>query len=84
MFYFWGGSAYRQASTGEIRAQLPQSLACEFDRLYNHELARWACERDETPSPAWARRLPRPIAVTSRMVADVLRAIAGLVLSVRV
>ncbi len=80
-FCFWGGSAYRQVPTGEIRAQLSQSLACEFDRLYNHELARWARERDETPSPAGARRLPRPIAVTSRMVADVLRAIAGLDLS---
>ena len=30
--------------------------------------------------PAGARRLPRPIAVTSRMMADVLQAIAGLVL----
>ena len=54
--------------------------ACEFDRLYNHEQVRWARERDETPSPAGARRLPRPIAVTSRMMADVLQAIAGLVL----
>ena len=80
MFYFWDGSAYRQVPTGEIRAQLSQSLACEFDRLYNHEQVRWARERDETPSPAGARRLPRPIAVTSRMMADVLQAIAGLVL----
>ena len=84
VFYFWDGSACRQVPTGEIRAQLSQSLACKFDRLYNHELARSARERDETPSPAGARRLPRPIAVTSRMVADVLRAIAGLGLSVRV
>ncbi len=80
MFYSWDGSAYRQVPTGEIRAQLSQSLACEFDRPYNHELARWARERDETPSPAGARRLPRAIAVTSRMMTDVLQAIAGLVL----
>ena len=80
VFYFWDGSAYREVPTGELRAQFSQSLACEFDRLYNHEQVRWARERDETPSPAGARRLPRPIAVTSRMMADVLQAIAGLVL----
>jgi hypothetical protein len=40
VFYFWDGSAYRQVLTGEIRAQLSQSLAYEFDRLYDYELAR--------------------------------------------
>ncbi|MGC1722127.1 MAG: hypothetical protein WA746_24340, partial [Isosphaeraceae bacterium] len=52
VFYFWDGSAYREVPTGELRAQFSQSLACEFDRLYNHEQVRWARERDETPSPA--------------------------------
>lgn len=80
IFYFWDGSAYRQVPAGEIRAQLSQSLAREFDRLYQCELGRWTRERDETPGPSGARRPPRPIPVTSRMVADVLQAIAGLVL----
>ncbi len=52
---FWDRSAHREAPTGEIRAPLSQSLACEFDRKYNHEPARRARERDETPPPAGAR-----------------------------
>ena len=38
-FHEWDGSAYRRIPTGEMRAELAQFLAREFERLYRRELA---------------------------------------------
>lgn len=71
-FHEWDGSAYRRIPTAEMRAELAQFLAREFDRLYRRALAERGSARD--------RRLPRPIAVTGRLIGDVVQALAGLVL----
>ena len=73
-FHAWDGSAFRPLATSEIRAQLSAILAEEFERLYQLELA--AFEASGEP----ARRPPRPMPVTSRLVSDVLQALAGIVL----
>jgi len=77
-----------------MRAQLTRVLAAEFERLYRRALLRAVPESDAGIRPAVAdpiddarqavpprSRVPhRPIAVTSRLVADVLQALASLVL----
>jgi putative DNA primase/helicase len=65
---------------GEIRAQLAQFLADEFERIYQVELTHWVANRDQKLLDATLRRCPRPIAVTGRLIGDVLLATAGLVL----
>jgi putative DNA primase/helicase len=90
-FHIWDGSAYNAVPSGEIRAQLTRSIAVEFDRVYHR-----ACSRAALGSAAdRGRRTPagdpgacsarsgsphRPIPVTSRLVTDVLQALASLVL----
>jgi putative DNA primase/helicase len=82
-FHDWDGSAYRRISTAEIRAQLAAFLAREFERLYQLEAER-RLEPAEKPAAHKAaeaiRRPPRPIAVTTRLIGDVVQAIAGSVL----
>ena len=74
-FHGWDGSAYRPIPSGEIRAQLTRSLAGEFERL--HQLDRAACPgaQGERSNRSGARRGPRLLAVTSRLVTDVLQAL---------
>jgi putative DNA primase/helicase len=82
-FHDWDGSAYRRISTAEIRAQLAAFLAREFERLYLLESERWLspAQRPADHKAAEApRRPPRPIAVTTRLIGDVVQAIAGSVL----
>ncbi len=95
-FHTWDGSAYSPVPLGEIRAQLTRSLAAEFDRLYRQALRHLAPGSDSDrrsvvasnigdtqQAPAASSRSKvshRPIPVTSRLVADVLQALASLVL----
>jgi putative DNA primase/helicase len=82
-FHDWDGSAYRRMSVAEIRAQLAAFLAREFERLYQLESERWLspAQRPADNKAAEAtRRPPRPIAVTTRLIGDVVQAIAGSVL----
>jgi putative DNA primase/helicase len=77
-FHEWDGSVYRTVALAEMRAQVTQTLAAEFDQLFQQAAAGRSLEQGEEPlarGPA-----PRPIAVTSRLVGDVLQAVAGLVL----
>ncbi len=78
-FHDWDGSAYRRMSMAEIRAQLAGFLAREFERLYQLEVERRLQPAERKSSEA-TRRLPRPIAVTTRLIGDVVQAIAGSVL----
>jgi putative DNA primase/helicase len=93
-FHAWDGAAYHPLPAGEIRAQLTRSIAAEFERLYHLALgeldqvlasgnqpgaaidgplrSRSAAPRSKSPR--------RPIPVTSRLVGDVLQAIASLVM----
>ncbi|MGC8643090.1 MAG: DNA primase family protein, partial [Isosphaeraceae bacterium] len=77
-FHGWDGSAYRRVPVGEIRARLSCWLAEEFDRLYELEKARLL--EGEDGFGRGSRRVPRPMAVTSGLVTDVLQAMSGLVL----
>jgi putative DNA primase/helicase len=78
-FHDWDGSAYRRISVAELRAQLAAFLAREFERLYRSERQR-RLELDEAKASETTRRPPRPIAVTTRLIGDVVQAIAGSVL----
>ena len=72
-FHAWDSVAYRAVPASEIRAQLTRSLADEFSRLCRAAQAG--------PAGASARsRSARPIPVTSRLVGDVLQAMASLVM----
>ena len=67
----------------EIRAQLAAFLAREFERLYQLESERWlspAQKPADSKAAEATRRPPRPIAVTTRLIGDVVQAIAGSVL----
>ena len=91
-FHSWDGTAYNAVPPSEMRAQATRSVADEFDRLYRISLL----EKDlELPGsyPADAgggnkgrarglksRAVARPIAVTGRLVSDVLQALASLVM----
>jgi putative DNA primase/helicase len=93
-FHTWDGTAYHAVPESEIRAQLARWLAEEFERIYRLALVdldqKTAEEGQSDPGnrgPARsraatmrARSLPRPIPVTSRLVGDVLQALASLVL----
>jgi putative DNA primase/helicase len=95
-FHIWDGSAYNAVPSGEIRAQLTRAIAAEFERLYQQGqknrdpggIAGASAARDKnagdprrTQAGAGRSQLPgRPIPVTSRLVADVLQALASLVL----
>jgi len=79
-FHGWDGSAYRRIPLGEIRAQLTRSLAREFERLHQVDRARHAREQGEQSNRSGLRRGPRLLAVTSRLVTDVLQALSGMVL----
>lgn len=76
----WDGSAYKPVPMNEVRALLSRWLAEEFDRLFEQERARWVVENGEAAAGRAGRRPPRPMPVTSRLVGDVLQAVAGLVL----
>jgi putative DNA primase/helicase len=90
-FHAWDGAAYRPVPASEIRAQLTRSIAAEFFRLYRlalgegHQTGGPRGERPgakaDRPGDASARSRPqRPIPVTSRLVCDVLQALASLVM----
>lgn len=79
-FHGWDGSAFRRIPMGEMRAQLSRWLAEEFDRLHELERSRWALDCGAGSLGRGSRRPPRPLAVTSRLVTDVLQAVSGLVL----
>jgi len=95
-FHIWDGSAYNAVSSGEIRAQLTRSLAAEFEGLYRRGLRSAGPESDPNtarvlagkngdfhckhPDTSRSKIPARPIPVTSRLVADVLQALASLVL----
>ncbi len=92
----WDGAAYNAIASGEIRAQLTRSIAAEFERLYRLALRNTepgsdgearSEDRDRaggalgTRGPiSRSKSLHRPIPVTGRLVADVLQALASLVL----
>jgi putative DNA primase/helicase len=78
-FHSWDGSAFRRIPIGEIRALLSRWLAEEFDRLYEIE-REGLVENGERSASRAARRPPRLVAVTSRLVTDVVQAVSGLVL----
>jgi putative DNA primase/helicase len=75
-FHEWDGSVYRVVAAAEVRARITQALAAEFDRLYQRALAGW----EEAAAGRGGSPAPRPIAVTGRLVGDVLQALCGLVL----
>jgi putative DNA primase/helicase len=79
-FHEWDGAAYRRLATGELRAELAQFLAREFDRIYRRELESRDSEGGQGGSRCGDRRAPRPIAVTGRLIGDVVQAMAGLAL----
>jgi putative DNA primase/helicase len=92
-FHSWDSSAYHVVPDSEIRAQLTRWLAGEFERLYQLALEGMdpqtgreprsdvADPKARTTGPAAGRpkTLPRPLPVTSRLVSDVLQALASLV-----
>ncbi len=62
---------------------LPRSWPGEFERLYQLESERWlspAQKPAHSKAAEATRRPPRPIAVTTRLIGDVVQAIAGSVL----
>jgi putative DNA primase/helicase len=71
----WDRSAYRRIPYAEMRARLSRWIAGEFERLFRLEL-----EQDKEPDRLQRRRPSRTRAVTSRLVIDVLEAVASLVL----
>jgi putative DNA primase/helicase len=93
-FHSWNGTAYHPVPGGEIRAHLTRLIAEEFERFYRDALEETnrATRGDGSSdiagvgsrSPqfaiARARPIPRPIPVTSRLVSDVLQALASLVM----
>ena len=76
-FLLWDGSAYRRIPTGEVRAQVTQTLTREFERLFQGVQQRRGIE---AVAGGQSRRPPRPLAVTGRLVSDVVQAVAGLIL----
>jgi len=93
-FHAWDGVAYRPVPASEIRAQLTRSLAEEFSRLYRLALGQ-SNPTQGPPSERHGARVDgpggsrgatarskshRPIPVTSRLVGDVLQALASLVM----
>ncbi|WP_165253095.1 phage/plasmid primase, P4 family [Paludisphaera soli] len=79
-FHRWDGSSYRIVPTTELRALLAQDLADEFRRL--HRLDRERAE-EESRGPGKGRRGSRPLGpapVTTRLIGDVVQALAGLTL----
>jgi putative DNA primase/helicase len=93
-FHAWDGSAYHTLPDGEIRAQLTRWIAGEFERLYRLALSNMVARAAENgrsdasdrmpgnahPPTARPGSVPRPIAVTGRLVSDVLQALASLVI----
>jgi putative DNA primase/helicase len=63
-----------------MRAQVTQTLAREFERLFQVELEQWVSGRGEEACGRGRSRPPRPTPVSGRLVGDVLQAVAGLVL----
>ncbi|WP_165068363.1 phage/plasmid primase, P4 family [Paludisphaera rhizosphaerae] len=78
-FHRWDGSCYRYFPTGELRAVLAQELAEEFRRI---ETADREHAEEEARSGRSNRTARPPVAspVTTRMVSDVIQALAGLTL----
>jgi putative DNA primase/helicase len=93
-FHSWDGTAYHAVPDGEIRAQVTRSIAEEFERLYRlalDELDQKSAADAQSDAgdrgsgrargaTARSRSVPRPIAVTGRLVSDVLQALASLVI----
>ena len=65
-FHVWNGSSYQPAPNAELRAQVTSFLAREFDRIYAREL-----------SESTKQQRPRPLAVTTTLVSNVIQALAG-------
>jgi len=70
-FYIWDGHVYHCVPTGEIRSRVARLLAIEFERIHDRAVEEARLSR---------RPAPRPIPVTSRLVGDVLQALASLVM----
>jgi putative DNA primase/helicase len=93
-FHSWDGTAYHPVPQGEIRAELTRWIAGEFERIYRlalyemDEKAAWDGQSDARDrgsaragvATVRSRSIPRPIPVTSRLVSDVLQALASLVI----
>src|SRR5208283_1709701 len=93
-FHAWDGIAYHPVPASEIRAQLTRSIAEEFSRLYRLAVGESnqahgppsECLDARVDGPGGSRgasargKSQRPIPVTSRLVGDVLQALASLVM----
>jgi len=73
-FHVWDGSAYRAIPHSELRAEISRFVAEEFAAIHREALLNHSHK-----SPTSPERLPRPIPVTGHLVADVVQAIASLV-----
>jgi putative DNA primase/helicase len=73
-YHLWDGAAYRILPDKEIRAQLNSFVAAEFERLHTLKLIK-AAQKEGKGEP---KAIPKPIAVTTRLVGDVIQALSGL------
>lgn len=76
-FYHWQAGAYRPVPIGELRGLVSERVKVEFDRLNLLAVKKWEADGlvDAKGKPA-----PKPVArqVTTRLVADVVAALAGM------
>ncbi|AMV37383.1 phage/plasmid primase, P4 family [Planctomyces sp. SH-PL62] len=79
-FHRWDGSSYRLVPTTELRALLAQDLAEEFGRLNRRDRERTEEEAKDSGKGRRGGRSPGPTPVTTRLVGDVVQALAGLTL----
>jgi putative DNA primase/helicase len=70
----WDSAAYRVLSAKEVLARLTQAVKSEFDRQYFQRAAQAQAEADGKKAPPVAQR------VTTKLMADVHQALAGLTL----
>jgi putative DNA primase/helicase len=68
-YHLWDGSAYRKLDGAEVKGELVRRVKKEFDRVNRIEVQKWR----EGP-------LPKVLAVTTPLVANVFQALASLAL----
>jgi putative DNA primase/helicase len=73
-YHLWDGAAYRILPDKEMRAQVNSFIASEFERLHTLKLIK-AAQKEGKGEP---KSIPKPIAVTTRLVGDVVQALSGL------
>lgn len=78
-FHRWDGSCYRFLPTGELRALLAQDVSDEFRRIEAADRER-AEEESRSGKSGRGFRPPAASPVTTRLVGDVVQALAGLTL----